>query len=224
MVKTYREMQEEAFRIQKDMYIRIQDLKLLDLSDFQIDQILEKAGVSETIRSNLMFGEFTPVNYSQKRFETKVNTIRNELDKISSDGKFRLDLNTDFVFPEFALDNVKMEYDFKKFFTEGNEYDPEKYDYVLDKRGNRILDDNGDPIRDEGFIKSTLRSISPIIKKGFDKLINPFSNAFRVETPPLPITPQPKINNNTMLAKNDGLTRSENALLSEGEKEIAKRT
>ena len=82
---------------------------------FQIDQILEKAGVSETIRSNLMFGEFTPVNYSQKRFETKVNTIRNELDKISSDGKFRLDLNTDFVFPEFALDNVKMEYDFKKF-------------------------------------------------------------------------------------------------------------
>ena len=69
-------MQEEAFRIQKDMYIRMQDLKLLDLSDFQIDQILEKAGVSETIRSNLMFGEFTPVNYSQKRFETKVDTIR----------------------------------------------------------------------------------------------------------------------------------------------------
>mgnify|MGYP001192561783 CR=1 FL=1 len=60
-------------------------------------------------------------------------------------------------------------------------------------------------------------------KKGFDKLVNPFSNAFRVETPPLPITPQPKVNNNTMLAKNDGLTRSENALLSEGEKEIAKR-
>ena len=75
MIRTYREMQEEAFRIQKDMYIRIQDLKLLDLSDFQIDQILEKAGVSETIRSNLMFGEFTPVNYSQKRFETKVDTI-----------------------------------------------------------------------------------------------------------------------------------------------------
>ena len=25
-----------------------------------------------------------------------------------------------------------------------------------------MLDENGDPIRDEGFIKSTLRSISPI--------------------------------------------------------------
>jgi hypothetical protein len=222
LVKTYEDMQEEAFRIQKDMFIRMQDLKLLDLSDFQIDEILKEAGVSETIRSNLMFGEFTPVNYSQKRFETKVNTIRNELDKMSTDGKFRLDLNTDFVFPEFALDGVKMNYEFKKFFKEGNEYNPEKFDYVLDKKGNMILDENGDPIRDDGFIKSTLRKISPVIKKGFNKLVNPLSNDFRAEAPPLPPTPQPIVNN-TMLAKNDGLTRTENALLSEGEKEIAKR-
>ena len=222
LVKTYEDMQEEAFRVQKDMFIRMQDLKLLDLSDFQIDEILKEAGVSETIRSNLMFGEFTPVNYSQKRFETKVNTIRNELDKMSTDGKFRLDLNTDFVFPEFALDSVKMNYEFKKFFKEGNEYNPEKFDYVLDKKGNMILDENGDPIKDDGFIKSTLRKISPVIKKGFNKLVNPLSNDFRAEAPPLPPTPQPIVNN-TMLAKNDGLTRTENALLSEGEKEIAKR-
>jgi hypothetical protein len=224
LVQTYEDMQEEAFRIQKDMYIRMQDLKLLDLSDFQIDEILKQSGVSETIRSNLMFGEFTPVNYSQKRFETKVNTIRNELDKASAEGKFRLDLNTGFVFPEFELDGVKMNYEFKKFFKEGNEYDPEKFDYVLDKKGNMILDENGDPIRDEGFIKSNLRKISPIIKKGVNKLLNPLSNDFQVQAPPLPNTPMPKVNNNTMLAKNDGLTRSENALLSEGEKEIAKRT
>ena len=222
LVRTYEDMQEEAFRVQKDMFIRMQDLKLLDLSDFQIDEILKEAGVSETIRSNLMFGEFTPVNYSQKRFETKVNTIRNELDKMSTDGKFRLDLNTDFVFPEFALDGVKMNYEFKKFFKEGNEYNPEKFDYVLDKKGNMILDDNGDPIKDDGFIKSTLRKISPVIKKGFNKLVNPLSNDFRAEAPPLPPTPQPVVNN-AMLAKNDGLTRTENALLSEGEKEIAKR-
>ena len=30
-------MQEEAFRIQKDMFIRIQDLKLLDLSEDDIE-------------------------------------------------------------------------------------------------------------------------------------------------------------------------------------------
>ena len=33
MVRTFRKMQEEAFRIQKDMFIRIQDLKLLDLDE-----------------------------------------------------------------------------------------------------------------------------------------------------------------------------------------------
>ena len=31
MVNTFNEMQQEAFRIQKDMYIRIKDLELLDL-------------------------------------------------------------------------------------------------------------------------------------------------------------------------------------------------
>ena len=37
-------MQEEAFRIQKDMFIRIKDLQLLDLSEDDIEDILEKAG------------------------------------------------------------------------------------------------------------------------------------------------------------------------------------
>ena len=32
LVKTFENMQDEAFRIQKDMYIRIKDLELLDLS------------------------------------------------------------------------------------------------------------------------------------------------------------------------------------------------
>ena len=49
MVETYREMQEEAFRIQKDMYIRIQDLKLLDLSESEIENINKYSGASEKI-------------------------------------------------------------------------------------------------------------------------------------------------------------------------------
>ena len=39
MVRTFIKMQEEAFRIQKDMFIRIQDLKLLDLDEFDIEEI-----------------------------------------------------------------------------------------------------------------------------------------------------------------------------------------
>ena len=44
LVKTFEEMQDEAFRIQKDMYIRIKDLELLDLSKSQIYEIMRKQG------------------------------------------------------------------------------------------------------------------------------------------------------------------------------------
>ena len=67
LIKTYEEMQEEAFRLQKDMFITIEDLKLLDLSTGKIDEILRKAGVSRRLRSNLEAGIFTPVNYSRKK-------------------------------------------------------------------------------------------------------------------------------------------------------------
>jgi len=183
---------------------------------------MRASGASKKLVKTLMDGEFTPVQFSEKRFETKVETIENELDKMY--GKFNYRLNEDFVFPENELEDIMDEYEDKDFFEKGNEYDPEKFDYVLDKKGNMILNDNGDPIRDEGFIKSTLRKVSPLIKKGVNKLLNPLSNDFKVQAPPLPETPQPKINNKMLASNtNTGLTRSENALLSETEKEIAKR-
>ena len=223
-VKTFRDMQDEAFRIQKDMFIRIQDLKLLDLSEDDIEDILEKAGVSSTLRSNLLDGIFTPVNYSTARFETKVNLIDEQLRKDNKESiKFKFKLNEDYVFPIDELDDVKDSYEDKKFFERGNEYDPGKYDYKLDKKGNMILDENGDPIRDEGFIKRGLRSISPLIKKGIDKLLNPFSNAFRVETPPLPETGQPKVQLASVKDPNTNLTRTQQALLSPTEQVIASR-
>ena len=223
-VKTFREMQEEAFRIQKDMFIRIQDLKLLDLSEDVIDDILEKAGVSSTLRFNLLDGIFTPVNYSEARFETKVNTIDQELRKANKDDiKFKFRLNEDYVFPIDRLDSVRDSYEDKKFFEKGNEYKPEEFDYKLDKKGNMIFDENGNPIREEGFIKRQLRKISPIIRKGADKLLNPLSNAFRVETPPLPNTPMPVVQTAALPSTNTNLTRTQQALLSPEEQVIASR-
>ena len=55
-VNTFRQMQEEAFRIQKDMFIRIKDLKLLDVSEDDIYDILKKAVSVENLRSNLLDG------------------------------------------------------------------------------------------------------------------------------------------------------------------------
>ena len=66
-------MQDEAFRIQKEMFIRIKDLQLLDLSEDQIYDIMKKSGVSKKLINNLLDGIFTPVNYSKARFETKIS-------------------------------------------------------------------------------------------------------------------------------------------------------
>ena len=52
------------------------------------------------------------------------------------------------------LDTVKDSFEDKKFFERGNEYDPEKFDYKLDKKGNMMLDEEGNPIREEGFYKT----------------------------------------------------------------------
>ena len=43
-------MQEEAFRIQKDMYIRIKDFQLLGLDETQIRKILQTLVYQEELR------------------------------------------------------------------------------------------------------------------------------------------------------------------------------
>ena len=220
-INTFREMQEEAFRIQKDMFIRIKDLQLLDLDDDDIEDILIESGVSKKLTRTLMDGEFTPVNYSKKRFERKVNTIDKELRK-ASDGNFNFRLNEDYVFPEDGLDDIIDEYEDKAFFERGQEYEPEKFDYKLDGAGRLILDDNNSPIRDEGLIKRGLRKISPVIREGLNKVINPLAGVGDIsKAPPLPRTPSPVIQPPVQQA---GLTQTETALLSPEEQIIRQRT
>jgi len=217
-VKTYKKMQDEAFRIQKDMFIRIQDLKLLDLSEDDIDNILRKSGVSSTIRSNLLDGVFTPTNYSKARFETKVDKIDQQLRKENKENiKYKFRLNEDYVFPIDELDTLKDSYFDKRFFERGEEYDPEKFDYKLDKKGNMILDEEGNPVRDEGLIKKGLKFIPEVGKKLLDKYVNPLT----VQAPPLPNTPMPVVKTASVVNPNTNLTRTQEALLSPEEQVIA---
>jgi len=216
MIATFDNMQKEAFRIQKDMYIRIKDFELLDLDEDQIRKILKNAGVSRKVRTNLINGVFTPINFSKKRFDTKVNTIERELDKLTTE-KRQFSLNEDFVYPKEELKEVINEYRGKEFFEE--EYDPEKFQYKLNKNGRIMFDEEGNPIRvDETFIDKAIDFIPPSIKESFNVLTNPLGAK-------LPPTPMPNIQNN-MMAKNPitGLTRTESALLSPTEQIIARRT
>ena len=225
MVETFKKMQEEAFRIQKQMHITVKDLQLLDLDEDDIEEIMIKAGTNKKLAQSIIDGEFVPINFSKPRFETKVNTLETEVENFTGE-KFRYRLNEEFVFPEFELEDVIDDYEDKEFFERGKEYKPEEFEYKLDKKGNVLLDDNGNPVRDEGFIKSTLRKLTPIVKEKAQELMNDY-NMSEIQTPPLPNTPMP----NAKLVANvpqknqiTGLTRNETALLSQEEQEIAKRT
>jgi hypothetical protein len=216
MIRTFENMQEEAFRIQKDMFIRIKDFEILDLDEDQIRKILKDSGVSRKVRTNLINGIFTPVNFSKKRFETKVNTIESELNKLATEDR-QFSLNEDFVYPKEELKEVIEDYKGKEFFTE--EYNPETYDYKLDKDGRIVFDSEGDPVKKD---RTLIDKIPPVIKEGFQKIISPFEG--NITTGSLPPTPMP---NNRLFAKvptNTNLTDTEQALLSPSEQIIAKRT
>jgi len=216
MVATFKQMQNEALRIQKDMYIRIKDFELLDLDETEIRRILTKAGVSRKVAGNLMNGVFTPVNYSKKRFDTKVDTIERELDKLSTEKrKFRL--NEDFVYPRQELNEVLSDYRGMDLFKE--DYDPGKFEYKLNKEGRILFDEEGNPIPvEKGIIEKGLNIISPTIKEGFNFITDPLNVGSLPNTPePVVQTARANINPNT------NLTRTQEALLSPTEKVIAGR-
>ena len=237
MVNTFNQMQQEAFRIQKDMYIRIQDLKLLDLSENKIYEIMKKSGTSKKTINNLLDGRFTPVNYSKPRFETKVRIVKDQMNKLNEaeKGKFIYTVNRDFLFPQYKLDKVKDRYNGIKFFPElFNEetleleggYYPDKENYQTDKEGRLMYDNQGKPIREEGFIKRNIKKIPRAIKD----LILPGSPKSglqsKIQTPPLGDTPMPiKMASNTQQKDPiTNLTPTEEALLSPSEKIIAGRS
>jgi hypothetical protein len=234
MVNTFNEMQKEAYRIQKDMYIRIKDLELLDLKKSKIFEIMKRSGASRKIINNLLAGRFTPVNYSKPRFESKVRTVKDQMRNLSKDNEeFRYRANRKFLFPQRELDKVAGKYNGIKFFPktfneetgqrEGG-YNPDNETYQIDKNGRLMYDENGQPLKEEGFIQQKIKQIPSMLKD----MTLPGAPGFtsKPQTPPLGNTPMPKINNQMTQNVNPqtGLTRTQSALLSPSEQVIAKRT
>jgi len=245
MVKEFDTMQEEDFRIQKDMFIRIEDMKLLKVDDRTIREILEKAGTDESLVDNLMRGFFTPTNYSEVRFNQKVKYVKEALEDLSekSDKYFFFEEET-FLFPRAELDAVKNDWIRREFFPvtfvsskdkDGNVmrdeegkiigkweggYTPDKTKYKKNKKGQTLYDMEGNPIpEDSGLLKKGIEKIK--------KLVNPFADltSQKPQAPPLPQTPMPNVAVAAMQkSPQTGLTRTETALLSPSEQEIARKT
>ncbi len=232
LVKTFENMQDEAFRIQKDMYIRIKDLELLDLSKSQIYEIMRKQGTPRKTINNLLSGRFTPVNYSKPRFENKVQLVKDQMKQLSEDSdQFFYSANRSFLFPQRELDKVISNYSGKKFFEETfNEetkefeggYYPDKTKYKTNSEGRLVYDSDGNPVKEPGFIERQLQKI-PSILKNIAIPGSPFAS--KPQAPPLGSTPMPKLVASANVKNpQTNLTRTEEALLSPEEKVIAGRT
>ena len=233
LVKTFENMQDEAFRIQKDMFIRIKDLELLDLSKSQIYEIMRKQGTPRKTINNLLAGRFTPVNYSKARFENKVELVKDQMKNLSEESdQFFYSANRSFLFPQRQLDKVISQYSGKKFFEETfNEetkefeggYYPDKTKYKTNSEGRLVYDSDGNPVKEPGFIERQFRKIPKLLKD----LTLPGAPGFtsKPQAPPLGNTPMPKLvaSVNTKNPQTN-LTRTEEALLSPTEKVIAGRT
>ena len=109
---------------------------------------------------SLIRGEYTPINYSQPRFEKKKKLIENYLEKVEDRTGNIIQLDEDYIFPEREFDEVLREYDRKEFFTETFDeesgemtggYYPERVEYLTDKKGNLVLDENKNPLEETAF-------------------------------------------------------------------------
>ena len=198
ILEEYDQIQEEAFRIQKDAFQYIKDARTIGVSDRTIKQVLKDQNVPKKTIRNLMNGYFTPVNYSEARFEKKIKSIKELAKRMTEKDK---DLGyiakSSYLYPKLGLDRVKRSWNQKRF--ELLEWQKEK--------------------EKPGLFKRLKKRLNPF--KGFGA---PEPQA-KIQTPPLPATPMPKLAANTQ-QKNPqtNLTRTEQALLSPSEKIIAGRT
>jgi len=226
MVDEFNQMQEEAFRIQKKFYTQLKDLMMLDLDDDTIKEIMRKSGVNDRIIFNLMEGQFTPVNFSEPRFERKIADLEKVAEQQTTDKKGYF-VNEEFVYPRDELLEVQEAWSDKQFFPETYNketgqmeggYKPEEEGYKRDAQGKLIRDDRGRIIKEPTFLDKAV----PYIKEK----ISPFSGIMGQKSQ-TPLPPTPEVNPASVASRNmspTGLTRTENALLSNQEKEIKLRS
>ena len=94
-----------------------------------------KAGMNKKLAYNLVDGYFTPITFSEPRFETKVDILKDLAKfKTKKSDNFIYNIKESYVFPEDKLDSVYDKWEDRKFFP--TTFVPSK-------------DENGEVIRDE---------------------------------------------------------------------------
>ena len=213
MVAEFDQMQEEAFKIQKDMYMAVKDIMMLDLSKSKIEDIMIEAGMNKKQVFNLVDGIFTPIKFSEPRFETKVKALKDlAKHKTEKSKNFIYNIRENWVYPYDKLWKVHDNWTDRKFFPDG--YKPELQGAVTNDKGKVVYDERGKIKKEPTFLQKVVPKIKQMIMPGAPADL-------RSQTPPLKTSmPNKKLAATTQINPTTQLTRTESALLSPDEQAI----
>ena len=216
MVDEYSNMQEEAFKIQRDLHMIVKDLQMLDLGRSKIEDIMINSGMNKKMVYNIVDGRFTPIKFSEPRFETKVKTLKDLAKfKTKKSDNFVYNIRENHVYPYDKLWRVHDKWLDKKFFPEG--YKPELEGAITNDKGNVVYDERGKIKKEPTLLQKVIPKIRNMI----------FPGSPQAKAPPLPQTPMPDkklVASMPQINQQTGLTRTQSALLSPSEQEITRRT
>jgi len=225
MVAEFEKMQAEAFEIQRDLYMKIKDMQMLDLSSTKISQILRKAGMNKKLVNNLIMGKFTPITYSKPRFKSKIEDVKGVAEMLTEKSdNYIYNVDRNFLFPQLGLNRVKMKWSNKKFFPETYNketkqweggYKPELEGAVTNDKGNVVYDEKGKIKREPTILQKGWEKIKPLIMPG-----EPADYKSQTPLPPTPGVDAQQFAQANQNITQTGLTHTENALLSNEEKAI----
>ena len=196
ILKEFKQIQEESFKVQQTMYFDIQNALKAGVDRNTIMDLLDER-LSETEVDYLMRGEFKPFNYNQKQFDNRIEAFRD------AHPEMRFEIKDKDIFPQWAMDDIMYDLEYKKLT------DPWRKDQIL-------LDMEKSATELDNKIKTAS------LPKVFEKFLNakkpviPYN--IPVKTTPVSQDVVQTADANVNINPDTGLTRIDDALLSREEK------
>ena len=214
ILQEYNQIQLEGYKVQQEFYQMIQDARTIGLNDRQIRRKLQSQRLGGPMISNLMKGQFTPINFSEPRFKKKVDAVKRlakEKTKENDDYNYRVGYQEEnYLYPKLQLRMLKLSYKNKSL-------DPDN------KTGTKANEAEENPNTAGIFGGPTL------IQRGknlIEKALPGRQFESKIQTKPLDPTPMPskQFSQQQNVDPQTNLTGTETALLSPTEKVIAGRS
>jgi len=194
MADEFRQIQDEAFKIQQEFYYVLQDALETGLTKRDVKKILKARGLGKREIRQLFRGKFTPANYNKDLMEKRYKNAK----QAYPDQK----VIKSYFYPKAELNRVIREYKNKSL-----KYKEDEGTSILDKIKDVIIPPAG---AEEPIIDTNLQSINRIQTPPLPKTPEPTKQmAGLASLQKDPMT---------------GLTRTQSALLSPSEQVIARRT